>query len=261
MLVHRRFLALLCGLACAVPLAAQEEAGAGNRVSLFYEQSRFDTDLDPWHLAWLELARQTSVGTVVLRGSAARRFGTDGRQVEIDAYPRIASAVYAYLNAGYSPTDLFPGFRYGAELFGSVGGGVELSGGARHLRFEQRAVTIFTGSAGLYRGNYYLVARPFVTPDQEADALSVSGFVMARRYFRDSEEWISLRLGGGATPAEEFTTAELERLGSLRVALEAKRPVARLLHLRLSAGLEREELAPGTERGKLTVGLGLERRF
>lgn len=245
--------------ATASPAAAQEERPGVSRVSLEYEHTRFDSNLNPWNLVALELSRRTGLGTLVLRGNLADRFDRTGRQVEVDAYPRLAPGVYGYLNVGHSATELFPEWRYGAELFGSAGRGVELSAGVRHLDFRSSDVTIYTGSAGIYRGNYYLVARPFVTPRDRGT--SVSGSVMLRRYLRDAREHLSLRVGGGATPAETFTEAELERLGSVRARVEGKRRLGSAWYGGLTAGYEREELATGDRRGRLTVGVELDHYF
>lgn len=257
-------LALWGSVLAAAPARAQAEtppapAAASYRVALAYEHTRFDADLEPWHLASVELSRRGAAGSLILRGNAATRFEESGRQVEVEAYPRLGSGAYAYLGAGVSADGLFPDFRYGAELFVSPASGVELSAGLRHLDFPDTKVTLYTGSAGWYRGNYYLVARPFVASKEEGTSLS--GTALVRRYYRDADEYLGLRLGAGATPAEEYTTAELTRLGSWRAALEGKRPLGGGTHLRGSAGYEREETADGGERGRIMVGVGLEKSF
>ena len=247
---------LLTGLPAAA--SAQVEPRLGGRVSVEYEHARFDDSTDPWHLASLELSRRTNAGTVLLRGNLASRFERTGQQVEIDAYPRIAPRTYGYINVGYSPSAIFPEWRYGAEIFGSPLRSMELSAGIRHLEFSASDVTIFTGSAGLYRGNYYFMARPFVTPRD--GGTSLSGFVQARRYFRDADEYVGVRIGAGATPAETFTEAELDRLDSFRAAVEGRRPVGPA-HLKLSVGYDREQLTGDRERGRFTLGLGVSRRL
>ena len=252
------------GALCAAPGAAQDApvAPAANpatyRASVSYEQTRFDSELDPWHLASIELSRRSDAGTFLLRGNQANRFGTVGRQLEAEAYPRLGERVYAYLGVGASPDEIFPELRYGAELFVAPVTGAELSVGVRRLDFSGTAVTLYTGSAGWYAGNHYLAVRPFLA--EKESGTSASGTVLARRYFRDADDWVGVRLGAGETPAEELTSTELERLGSWRAALEGKRPVG-ALHLRGSVGYEREEIAAGRERGRFTVGVGLERRF
>lgn len=259
--------AAVIGLAMlADPAYAQDDAVAARpaasapvyRAALSYEHTRFARDLDPWHLTSLELSRRSGGGTLILRGTTARRFGTNGTQVEVDAYPRLGQGVYGYLNAGYSGTELFPEWRYGAELFVTVGQGVELSAGGRRLEFDAERVDLYTGSAGLYRGNYYLAARSFFSPRTDG---TVSASLMARRYLRDAEEYLTLRVGGGSAPADDVTRAELERVSSFRVSVDGRRAVATALHLRLLAGFEREELPLARERSRVTVGAAIERAF
>ena len=249
----------------AVPARAQEAAvppagpPATRRVSLAYEQARFGGGVEPWHQLTLELMRRGGAGTLLLRGTQAERFGGVGRQLELEAYPRLGPGVYGFLNLGLSPDALFPELRWGAELFTSPARGTELSAGVRRLHFASQDVTLYTGSVGGYPGNWYLSARPFVAAREEGSTVSATG--LARRYFRDADEYVGVRIGAGATPAEGYTTVELERLGSWRAAAEGKLPLGRVAYARLSAGYEREEVAPGRERGRVTASVGLEKGF
>ena len=49
----------------------------------------------------LKLGRKTKYGSIIGRVNINNRFNTTGTQFEIDAYPKIAKGVYAYLNFGY----------------------------------------------------------------------------------------------------------------------------------------------------------------
>lgn len=246
-------------LPLAGALFAQERSAAGWSASLDYDHTRFDEDADPWHLASLSVARRGGPGTLIVRGSRAWRFGRSDNQLEADAYPRLGDGVYAYLNAGVGDLGLFPDWRVGAELFASPFSATELSAGFRRLEFGSRGVTIYTGSLGYYSGNYYAVVRPFITPRD--DGTSTSASLMVRRYFRDADEYLSARVGVGATPADEFTTAELDRLDSFRFSLDGQRPLGDRTHVRLSGGVEREELSATRDRTRFTVGLRVERSF
>jgi YaiO family outer membrane protein len=196
---------------------------------------------------------------MLARGSVARRFGGTGSQLEVEAYPRLSRRAYAFVGAGYSPDELFPQLRLGAELFAAPAPGWEASAGARWLDFRTREVTLLTGSVGAYPGNWYLAARPFLALGD--DGSSLSGTLLARRYLRDADEYLSLRLGGGEAPAEEFTAAELERVGSARVGVDGKTRLARGVNVLASLGWEREELPADRERRRVTAGVGVETRF
>ena len=58
-----------------------------NAVAVSYELDVFDKIFDPRHLLFVTLSRKTKYGTVIGRTSLAKRFGKEGFQYEIDAYP------------------------------------------------------------------------------------------------------------------------------------------------------------------------------
>jgi YaiO family outer membrane protein len=248
------------GPGCAVPRPV-EEAAAVNRASLEYGITYFGggSEPEPWHTASAELSRKARAVTLVARATVAERFGQRGEQFEVDAYPRISPRFYGYLNAGWSPSDIFPELRLGAELYANAGGGSELSAGARRLEFAEQSVTILTGSVGRYAGNYYFSARPYVTPRDEGT--SYSGTLLARRYFSTADSYLTLTVGVGTAPTESAQEFELDRVSSRRVGAYGKTPVGRGLGVRWSAGLEHEELTRTVDRTRLTGGLGLELRF
>ena len=239
--------------------AQADPAALELRARLDYAFTHLDGGADPWHLASLELSRRSAAGTVLARGSVARRFDLTGSQLEVEAYPRLTARTYAFLGAGWSPDELFPGLRMGAELFAAPAPGWEASAGARWLDFRERDVTLLTASVGAYPGNWYLAARPFLALD-EGDT-SLSGTLLARRYLRDADEYVSLRVGGGEAPAEQLTAAELERVGAALVGVDGRMRLGRRAGVLASLGWEREELPGDRERRRLTAGVGVETRF
>lgn len=236
-------------------------AAAPYRASIEYGLTSFSgaSELDPWHTVTGELSRKTAPVTLVGRATYARRFNEDGVQVEADAYPRISDRFYAYLNAGYSPSDIFPELRYGGELYGSFGRGGEASLGARRLEFADDAVTIYTGSLGAYVRNYYLSVRPYITPQD--DGTSRSGTILVRRYFADEDSHVTFTAGAGTAPTESPLPFELARTNAYRAGLYGKLPLRAPLGVRWSTGYEREEISSGEWRNRFTFGLGAETRF
>lgn len=239
------------------PAAAAVEWRAG----LDYGHVRFGAgaDLDPWHTTTAEVSRKDPGATLIARLNWAQRFGQNGVQVEMDAYPRIARGTYAYLNAGYSEASIFPIARIGAEIYTSPASGTEASIGMRHLEFQNARATIFTGSAGLYRGNYYFSARPFITPQD--DGTSVSGSLLARRYFSSAESYATLVVGAGTSPTESPLEFELGRANTYRVGLYGKTPLGGGLGVRWSTGYEHESLSETEDRNRVSFSLGLDARL
>jgi len=140
-------------------------------------------------------------GTSIVRLNYSDRFSLKGVQPEIEAYPRIANGVYAYVNYGYSNSVLFPKHRVGGEVFTKLPKSFEASLGARYLYFNSStAVVLYTGSIGYYFKNYWISLRPYLSADDTGTSFSSTATV--RYYFTNSDNYLSLNLGYGFSPDE-----------------------------------------------------------
>jgi YaiO family outer membrane protein len=138
-------------------------------------------------------------GSSIVRLNYSDRFSQKGVQPEIEAYPRIANGVYAYVNYGYSNSVLFPQHRVGGELYSKLPRSFEASLGARYLYFNSStSVVLYTGSVGYYFKNYWISLRPYLSGD--ATGLSFSSTATARMYFANSDNYVGLNLGYGFSP-------------------------------------------------------------
>jgi YaiO family outer membrane protein len=172
-----------------------------NGIGINYASDRFSDAYDPMQYAYFQLSRRTALGSLFGRVNYSNRFGTRGLQVETDLYPRLADGVYAYLNYGFSNSDLFPKHRAGAEVYTKLPASYEVSIGLRRLYFgPSSSVTIYTGSLGLYVGSYWLSFRPYAIPNDAG--LSKSASLTLRRYLGDAENFLSLRAGAGFSADE-----------------------------------------------------------
>lgn len=195
----------------------------------------------------LQYGRKTGLGSVLLRVNEANRFGTNGWQVEADAYPSIAKGLYAYLNYGYSPTALFPDHRVGAELYASLPWAFEASGGIRYLYFGPGSdVLMYTGTLGKYHRNLWFSARVFITPDPAGASRSLQ--LQVRRYFADPAHFVGLLGGFGFSPDfrnlqsnDGLSTTDIYRLKSNRVAATYQRPVGKSWQLAGDFGYGNQE--------------------
>jgi len=140
-------------------------------------------------------------GTSIVKLNYSNRFALQGVQPEIEAYPRIANGVYAYVNYGYSNSVLFPQHRVGGELYTKLPKSFEASVGARYLYFNaSTSVVLYTGSIGYYFKNYWVSIRPYLSGD--ATGTSFSSTATARLYFANSDNFLGLNLGYGFSPDE-----------------------------------------------------------
>ncbi len=252
---------------CAAPLAVGAQEAAETHPAAIHETSvgidytyvSFRGDTDPWKLTAFSLSRRTDAGSIIGRVTYANRFATNGVQVEADAYPHLSSRTYAYLNAGYSGSTIFPEWRFGAELFGNLPDAWEASAGFRQLRFGGAPVTLLTGSVGKYIGNYWFSVRPFVR--QKPSGTSASGSLTARRYFEDGDHYIGARVSYGNTPSDRLTPDEVNRSNSFSAGVHGSTGLARRLLGTWSLGYDHEELAPFRIRESVTASAGLKLTF
>lgn len=140
-------------------------------------------------------------GTSIVRLNYSDRFSLKGAQPEIEAYPRIANGVYAYVNYGYSNSVLFPQHRVGGEAYTKLPKNFETSLGARYLHFNSSSsVVVYTGSIGYYFKNYWVSIRPYLSGG--ATGTSFSSTATIRLYFANSDNFLGVNLGYGFSPDE-----------------------------------------------------------
>jgi len=172
-----------------------------NSLGVSYTLDYFN-NADPWHWADIQYKRKTKIGAVIGRLNYANRFGLTDYQLEVDAYPALSKKSYAYVNAGYSPGTLFPVFRIGMDYNRKFNNSFEASLGFRYLDFGSSNVTIYTGHAGKYIGNYWIAFRPYVVPSN--NDVSLSGSLVTRRYFSVAENYIGMQVGYGSSPDDRY---------------------------------------------------------
>ncbi len=235
-----------------------------------YNIDVFSRTFDPAHYVSAQLGRTNSWGSSILRLNYANRFDTNGFQTEMDLYPKIAKGVYAYLNYGYSSTDLFPEHRAGVEIFTKLPKSLEASGGLRYLYFDtDTKIIIYTGAIGWYFKSYWLSVRPYITPDK-VTGTSVSTTVSIRKYFATADHYIGLSFGAGFSPDERrfqsgagLSDDGIYTLKSQRMGLSWSKTLRNNFILTTSVDFQRQELIfdEGNYVLIYSVGIGLKKRF
>lgn len=234
-----------------------------------YDLDMFSRTFNPAHALSAQLARANRWGSSIIRLNYAHRFSSNGIQPEIDLYPRIADGIYAYLNYGYSESDLFPQHRVGAELFTKLPASFEASAGVRYLYFGSTSkVTIYTGSLGWYYKSYWFSLRPYITPGEPGTSFSTN--LTVRRYFSDADNYIGLTGGYGFSPddrriqsAAGLSSDGIYILKSQRLAIAWQKTLKRNLILNTSLGVVHQELS--FDQGKYVwitnIVVGIRKRF
>ena len=218
-----------------------------NRISVENRLETFDQYYDPMWYTSVEYRRETELGRVIPRINYSNRFGTNAIQYELDLYPRISNTLYGYVNYGYSDSELYPNHRGALEIFANLPKAMEVSLGARYLQFTDSDATLFTGSFGLYRGNYYLSIRPYLTV-VDSRSPAVSGSLAARKYLTDNLHFLGLRASYGYSP-------ELRQLRSGGVLISDT-----LLFLESQQLFFEYQFAPGNGQHLYMAQLGVSRQ-
>lgn len=168
-----------------------------NNIGVNVATDLYSSIYDPMYYSSVKYGRETKYGSITAKINFNRRFEENGVQYEVDLYPKITKGLYAYLNAGFSSSSLFPDSKYGAELFKSLPKGFEVSLGFRSLMYDT-TTNIFTGSVTWYTGNNYWSLRPYVTPSDAGTSLS--GALTYRLYRKDADNYFSAAIGAGYSP-------------------------------------------------------------
>jgi len=233
-----------------------------NKIDLSYDYTYFDKRFDqPWHLASIGYSRQTKLGTVIGRLNYGHKFGEDGLQGEIEAYPRISPTFYSYVNAGYSGSSIFPKYRAGFSLYANLPAAFEAELGFRYLYFDD-AVWVYTASVGKYYSNFWFNLRTYLTPG-EGD-LSRSFTFTTRYYTAGADDFITFGLGTGISPDDQRNNINYSintNLTSYKFNLGYQRTVGKQNIIGAMATWYYEEFRQKTYGNQVNIGIILQRRF
>ncbi|MDE5417208.1 YaiO family outer membrane beta-barrel protein [Labilibaculum sp. DW002] len=228
-----------------------------------------------WHLSSFQLARRNSWGSLIAKInlgdliSSGESFWSNevSKQFELDAYPKISKKSYAYLSYGYSPDNLFPRHRAGAELYRKLPKSFEISAGLRFLQFDSdsgsKDIYIYTASLGKYYRNYWFNFRTYLTPKNSE--VSQSYWLSVRRYLRNAKNYFGLQLGTGVSPDEpkgnisSFDTYNYKSQ-KIRLSYQDRLFTDRFIYL-LRLGYEKEEYLVDVKRDVISLSLKLSYQF
>jgi YaiO family outer membrane protein len=156
-----------------------------------------NSNLQDWKLTDLEYTYKSKPVTVVATANFASRFGNQGVQYMLQAYPKIGKRAYAWLIAGFSNGKAFPDRAYGASFFLNVAKGWETELGMRLFQVfkNDEVATVLKGGLAKQWSKHrihYGVSRI---------SGSAQGFTHSldyRFYFKDGYSYWQTGIGTGA---------------------------------------------------------------
>ncbi|ALM07108.1 hypothetical protein SB49_04310 [Sediminicola sp. YIK13] len=239
-----------------------------NSIGISTTAEVFDIVYDPMAAVSVDYKRVTNLGSISTNINYGHRFGVNGIQYGIDIYPKVTKNIYTHLTYSFSKAEIFPKNLIGGEVFVKLPNALEASIGGKYYDFENSSATVFTGSFGMYKGNYYYSFRPYVTPVPNASP-SFSGSLDVRKYLKTSKNYLGGVISYGFLP--ELTQLNINNqlisetvlyLESQRLNLVYQFPSKNLQNLwKLKAGALRQELVFDSERFVWSVSAGINYRF
>ena len=202
--------------------------------NIFYSDKR-----SSWHETSVDISRNFTAGWVTATFSHASWFGEGSNLIDLQSYPSIRPGTYGFLDVAFSPdATLYAHRRLGGEVFQSLPRGFEASAGVRYMRFSDN-VLLYTASVGKWWGNYWILGRTFINPDPIVGT-SKSFQVSLRKYYADSDHFIGLRFGEGASPFEVQSVNDLGVQYSASAAIESLWKFKNQYRLRTTASIARQ---------------------
>ena len=225
-----------------------------------YSLDAFNDGTDPWHEFELSIARQMSRGSVIVRGTNAARFGYRDQLIEFEAYPRLRAGTYAFLSVGTATRrDLFPDYRAAFDLYQSLGGGMEVSGGYRRLQFSS-PVDIYVGTATKYLGQWSMTERVSFVPGDVSNSWSFH--TESRRYLgSDGTSFVAAAYSHGFNREEPRGLGDSIQLRTNTLRGQADLSVSPLTRVLFTVSTSRQERALRTPLWQTTVSASTAYRF
>lgn len=239
-----------------------------DRVGINYTYTTFDrSKYGPWHLGSLEYIRQRRWGSLIGRVSYANRLAdgesiADGIQYEAESYFFTSKKSYSYVSFGYSPTIVFPKWRFGYSYFHSFNKGWEADLGFRYIKVQNGDFKTAVVGIGKYIGSYWINLRTFV---QSIESQVYPAFTLTSRYyFQTRFDYVSATIGYGTSPDERTTLGQFEQ----RVGLHSYRlgfGYFKMFNSHYITGLQtfynNQEYAPNQKQNELEISILLQYKF
>jgi YaiO family outer membrane protein len=238
------------------------ELNSKNAIGIVYNYSHFDKQFDDdWHIVGISYKRVTPIGSVILRGNYANKFGQGGTQIELEAYPRLSKMFYLYVGGGYSDdVGLFPKYRTGVSLNANLPHSFEAEIGYRQLYFSS-SIWMYTAAVGKYYKNFWFNLRTYITPDSKNISHSYTGTV--RYYTKGAQDYFAFQIGTGISPEENRNNLlenETFKLKTFKIGGEYNFSYHSNL-FSIGTMYYNQEYRPGEKGNQFDITLGYTRKF
>jgi YaiO family outer membrane protein len=188
---------------------ASTRTDAPYEVRYFYQPETFNDARGTWiNRQWAFQWRPPKNGPALLfKMDQTRRSGSWDTHFGLEAYPRLWTDAYAYVDIGFSPKARhYPHSSFLLEIYQGLAESFEVSLGYRRMNFNPEPVSVYFGSVGWYFGSFYSILRLYFSP--QGSERTTSWVLQVRRYF-SNRNYIFAGFGQGSHAAEIRTAGEL----------------------------------------------------
>ena len=182
------------------------------------------------------LAKKEKFGTFIAKVNIGKRLSPLekdlGFQYELEAYPKLTSTQYLYLNYAFSQNLFFPNHRTAFEFFQRLPKGFEASLGIRTIYWTSMN-WIYTGSISLLSHKHYIAFRPYFS---HTNRWTDSYILTYRYYFNTEREDYMYLLAGFGSYSDNFLQLNPKPGDSYMVQLGMLKFINPRWNLQVSAG-------------------------
>lgn len=175
-----------------------------NVLTLYAGYFDFKTEQKDWKTGALEYQYQAKHVTWIANANYANRYGKQGNQWLVQAYPKIGNRAYAQVLMAYSEGKVFPNWTYGSSFFFHFKKYWEAELGVRVFKVNASGITILPENATVQRGGiaYHRQAHRLSYTVSNINGTTGNGFthnVNYRFYLKDMESYWQASVGTGVS--------------------------------------------------------------
>jgi len=191
---------------------------------------------------------KVNIGSDLSPQSIAQAF-----QYELEAYPKLTSSNYLYLNYAFSNNVFFPNHRTGFEFFQRLPKGFEASLGFRTIYWTSMT-WIYTGSVSWFNNKHYIAFRPYFNQTSSNASYNLT----YRFYFTPERADYIYALAGVGSYSDEFLQLNSKPENSYMAQLGILKFIHPRWNLQVSAGYNYDD---GYKRDRWQYMAGLRYYF
>lgn len=238
-----------------------------NMLSLHAGYFDFKSQQQDWQTASVEYMRRQKKISLIGSLNVANRFGKQGSQLLLQAYPKIGSKAYSQLLFGYSSGKVFPNLTYGGSFFAGIARYWELEAGFRIYQVNTPLLAIPVEKATVLRGGISYQKKYFrvnytLSKINGVGSSGLAHVLSYRHLLKDDESFFQLSLGTGSNISNQISPQfDNFAINSKIVSFTINRWLNNQWRIVGSISWEQNKDKDGIKLNRMIYDLGVSHRF